>query len=123
VARAMKEDSDQAFGSSAKPATKYRIIIGQPFNANMIKTQDFQRNGKKSSSNGISVAIAWTTTGEPCKVNGLSKRAIMVQWTGGRGIALSVARCTRGFVVRPPIVVPIVLVALILGSVLYRAVL
>jgi hypothetical protein len=24
----MKEDSDQALGSSTKPATKYRIIIG-----------------------------------------------------------------------------------------------
>jgi hypothetical protein len=97
----MKEDSDQALGSSTKPATKYRIIIGQPFPAHMIKTQDFQRNGKKFSSNGISVAIAWTTTSEPYKVKPLSKRAIMVQRTRGRGIALFVARCTHGFVVRP----------------------
>jgi hypothetical protein len=28
----------------------------------MIKTQNFQRNGKKFLSNGIPVAIAWTTS-------------------------------------------------------------
>jgi hypothetical protein len=56
VARATKEDSDQA------PATKYRIIIEQSFNAHMIKTQNFQRNGKKFLGNGIPVAIAWTTS-------------------------------------------------------------
>ena len=44
--RITQEDADQALGSNTKPSTKYRIIIEQPFNAYMIKTQDFERNGK-----------------------------------------------------------------------------
>jgi hypothetical protein len=67
----------QALGSSTKPVTKYRINIKHSFNAYVIKTQNFQRNGKKFSSNGIPVAIAWTTTSEPRKVEPLSTPAIM----------------------------------------------
>jgi hypothetical protein len=43
----MKEDSDQALGSSTKPATKYRLIIEQSFEAYMIKNGELPAKWEK----------------------------------------------------------------------------